>query len=164
MLKEHILSQFTRCFDKNGWFVALGNAIKDVTVKQAAWKPADSVNCIWETLSHVTYYNHAYMQRFKGIAYEYDVTDNDQTFSTGEYAESEWQADVARFNEVMTKFRSLIQAADESKFDEPVPTKPERKWAELLADINAHNAHHAGQIVLLRKLQQGAWDNGEGVS
>jgi uncharacterized damage-inducible protein DinB len=163
MLKQHILSQFTRCFDENGWFVALGNAIKDVTVEQAAWKPADSVNCIWETLSHVTYYNHAYLQRFKGIAYEYDVTDNDQTFSTGEYTESEWQADVARFNEVMTQFRSLIEASDESKFAEPVPAKTERKWAELLADINAHNAHHAGQIDLLRKLQ-GTWDNGKGVS
>jgi uncharacterized damage-inducible protein DinB len=161
--KAILLKQFTRCYDENGWFVAVRNAIAGVNVEQAAWKTEDSVNSIWELLSHMTYYNHAYLQRFKGVEYEYDVENNEQTFSTGEYTEADWQADIARFDALMTEWRSLIESADESKFTQPVPTNTSRTWAELIADVNAHNAHHAGQIVLLRKLQ-GSWDSSGGVS
>ena len=163
-MKEILERQFSLCFDENGWFVAVRNALEGVTVERAAWKPDGSDdNCIWELLSHVTYYNYAYLQRFKGIAYEYDVENNDQTFSTGEYTDEDWQADVARFDAVMTEWRALIAQADESKFSEPVPTNPSRIWADLLADVNAHNAYHGGQILLLRKLQ-GAWNPEKGVS
>lgn len=163
MLKNRLMRQFDNCFNKDGWFVAVRNAIDGLNVEQAAWKPNDSVNCIWETLSHLTYYNHAYLQRFKGIGYEYDVADNNETFSTGEYTEGDWQADVARFYAVMTEWRQLIAAADESKFLKPVPTNASSNWADLIADVNAHNAYHTGQIVLLRKLA-GSWDSSEGVS
>jgi predicted secreted Zn-dependent protease len=63
----------------------------------------------------------------------------------------------------MTEWRELLIAAGESKFDEPVPTKSERRWSELIADVNAHNAYHGGQILLLRKLQ-GSWNPEKGVS
>lgn len=162
MTKETILKQYDRCYNENGWFVAARNAIAGLTVQQAAWKPDDSVNCIWETLSHLYYYNNAYLQRFKGIEYEYDVAENNATFSTGEYTEAEWQADVTRFDAVMSEWRSLIAAADASKFSESVPTNMSLNWADLIADVNAHNAYHGGQILLLRKLQ-GSWDPKEGV-
>ena len=160
-MKEILEKQFSACYDENGWFVAVRNALEGVTVEQAAWKADGSDdNCIWETLSHITYYNNAYLQRFKGIEFEYDVENNDQTFSTGEYTEADWQADLGRFDAVMNEFRKLIRTADESKFTEPVPTNTSRKWWEVIADINAH---HGGQILLLRKLQ-GAWNPEKGVS
>lgn len=90
------------------------------------------------------------------------MADNNATFSTGEYTEAEWQADVARFDAVMSEWRSLIAAADASKFSESVPTNMSLNWADLIADVNAHNAYHGGQILLLRKLQ-GSWDPKEGV-
>ena len=164
MRKELLLQQFDRCYDRNGWFVAIRNALDGVTVEQAAWKPDGyDDNCIWELVSHVTYYINAYVLRFKGIAFEYDVADNDETFSTGEFSESDWQADLARFDAVVREFRELLANADEAKLDEPVPAKTDRKWWEVIADINAHNAYHGGQILLLRKLQ-GAWNPAKGVS
>lgn len=164
MIKETLLRQFTACYDTNNWFVAVRNAIEDVTFERAAWKPEGSdENCIWEILSHLTYYNYAYLQRFKGLQYEYDLDNNDQTFSTGEYAETDWQADVARFDAVMKEWRELIAAASDAKFGERVSDKNAATWAEVIADVNAHNAYHGGQIVLLRKLQ-GSWIPSKGVS
>lgn len=163
MIKETLLKQFDRCFNEDGWFVAVRNAIEGLTVEQAAWKPEDSVNCIWETLSHITYYNNAYLQRFKDIDYQYDVSTNDETFSTGEYTEANWQADVSRFDAVMTELRDLIASAGEAKFGQPVSAENSASWAELIANINAHNAYHGGQILLLRKLQ-GSWNPEKGVS
>lgn len=162
-MKSQLLDQFSTCYDHNGWFVAVRNAIEGVNVEQAAWKPNDAVNCIWETLSHLTYYNNAYLQRFKGIDFQYDVDNNDQTFSVGEYDEASWQADVAHFDAVMTEWRELLLSADESKFSEAVPTKGETTWAEIVGLINTHNAYHGGQILLMRKLH-GSWDPAKGVS
>lgn len=155
--------QVSNSFDTNGWFVAVINALEGVNVEQACWKPVDDANCIWETLAHLRYYNYAYVQRFKGIDYEYDVSSNDETFSVGEYDEAEWQSEVARFNAVMTEFRDLVATADEAKFAEPVSASNQTKWATLVLNIAAHNAYHAGQIMLLRKLQ-GSWDRSKGVS
>lgn len=162
-VKELLLEQFSSCYDYDSWFVAAMNAVTDLNVEQAAWKPTDDVNCIWETLSHLTYYNHAYLERFKGVDFEYDVSSNNETFSTGEYTEADWRADVERFRNLMDEWRGLIAAADEAKFDEAVPQKEERKWWQLIADVNSHNAYHAGQILLLRKLQ-GSWNPDKGVS
>jgi uncharacterized damage-inducible protein DinB len=162
-IKETLLKQYDRCYNENGWFVAVRNAIDGVTAEQAAWKPEGSDNSIWESLTHITYYNNAYLQRFKGIDFEYDVTDNDETFRGGEPNEEAWRAAVEKFDSVMTEWRGLIEQANESKFSEPVPTNTTRIWADLLADVSAHNAYHGGQILLLRKLQ-GAWNPEKGVS
>ena len=164
MLKDTLLQQFTACYDENGWFVAVRNVIEGVTVEQAVWKPEGADNSIWETLAHLSYYNNAYLQRFKGIDYEYDVADNDATFAAAKNpAVADWQAEVARFDSIMTEWRELLEAAQEAAFEKNVPQKSERKRGDLIADINAHNAHHSGQIVLLRKLQ-GSWKPEKGVS
>ncbi len=163
-IKGLITRQFSNSFDTNGWFVATKNALDGVDVEMACWKPNDAdVTCIWETLSHLTYYNNAYLQRFKGIAFEYDIATNDESFSTGEYTKADWMAEIARYDTVMAEFRDLIDAADESKFGTEVSAENQTKWATLILNIASHNAYHAGQILLLRKLQ-GSWDRSKGVS
>lgn len=162
-LLQFLKHQFATCYDENGWFVAVRNALDGLNVEQAAWKPGDDVNCIWETLSHLTYYNNAYLQRFKGIDFQYDVSSNDETFSTGEFTEDEWQAEIARFDAIMTEWRSLLEGADEARLAETVPGKDGTTWADLIGLINTHNAYHAGQILVLRKMH-GNWDRSKGVS
>ncbi|HEX8248742.1 MAG TPA: DinB family protein [Pyrinomonadaceae bacterium] len=162
--KEILLEQFTACYDENGWFVALKNAVKNLTAEQAAWKPENSDNSIWEILSHLNFYNEAYLKRFKGIDYVYPTTDNNETFSSAENASEEaWRAEIERLDSIMIEWRNLLAAAAESKFDEAVSATNQSLWSSIVAHINVHNAHHAGQIVLLRKLQ-GSWDARRGVS
>jgi len=164
MSKQILLEQFSACYDENGWFVAIKNALSGVTAEQAAWKPAGTDNSIWETLAHVAFYNYAYLQRFKGVEYEYSTDDNDETFAMPEQiSDEEWNAAVDRFVKMMDEFRELLTASSEAKFDKRLPTKPDTKWHEIISSINAHNAYHGGQIVLLRKLQ-GSWNPEKGVS
>jgi uncharacterized damage-inducible protein DinB len=159
--KKVLLDQFTNCYDTNGWFVALKNAVAGVTAEQADWKPAGADNSIREILNHLNYYTNAYLQRFKGENYEYKIADNDESFDHGE-AES-WEAEVARMDSIMTEWRSLLENTEKGKLRELAPPNNTLKWSQLIANINAHNAHHGGQIVMLRKLQ-GSWDSGKGVS
>lgn len=159
--KTILLGQFGAAFDKNGWFVATKNAIAGVTAEQATWKPEGADNSIHELVNHLNYYNNAYLQRFKGHDYEYTVADNDATFDEGEAGN--WEAEATRFDAIMTEWRAELEKADEAKFEELAPPNNEMKWKALISSINAHCAHHGGQIVLLRKLQ-GSWDSRGGVS
>jgi uncharacterized damage-inducible protein DinB len=164
MNKGNLLKQFATCYDENGWFVAVRKVIEGVTAEQAAWKPDGTNNSIWESLAHLTYYNNAYVLRFKGEKYEYKVSTNDETFEAPDSpTEEDWQGEVDRFDRVMTEFRSLIEVADEAKFDQPVSEKNKASWAELILNINAHNAYHGGQMLLIRKLQ-GSWNPEKGVN
>lgn len=162
--KEILLEQFTVCYDENGWFVALKNALENLTAERAIWKAENLDNSIWEILSHLNFYNEAYLKRFKGIDYVYPISENSETFSSAETAtEDAWRAELERFDSIMSEWRNLLEAADESKFGEAVSAKNTSLWSSILAHINAHNAHHGGQIVILRKLQ-GSWDSRKGVS
>ena len=162
-MKELLLEQFTACFDQNTWFVALKNTLEGLTAKAAAWKPDGVDNSIWEIVSHLNYYNYAYVERFKGVDYQYPADDNDATFMAGNASEEEWQEEAARLDAILTEFRELISNTDESKFEQPVSASNPAKWRTLISNISAHNAHHGGQIVILRKMQ-GSWDRTKGVS
>ena len=162
--KEILLKQFNAGYDENGWFVALKNALQNLSVQAAIWKTENLDNSIWEILSHLNYYNYAYLERFKGVDYVYPKSTNEETFAGAENATEEaWRAEVERFDEIMSEWRSLIAGADEARLQDKVSEKNLSSSANLIAYINAHNAHHGGQIVLIRKLQ-GNWDRSQGVS
>lgn len=163
-IKDTLLEQFDSCYDQNGWFVALKNAIDGITAEQAAWKPEGADNSIWQILSHLDYYNNAYLERFRGVDYQYTKADNDATFEqAGTESEDSWKMEVERFDKIMSEFRNLLSQADEAKLDELAPPTRKYTWREIISSINTHNAHHGGQIVLMRKLQ-GSWIRDKGVS
>jgi uncharacterized damage-inducible protein DinB len=162
--KKILHEQFSSCYDENRWFVALKNALHGVAAENAAWKPEDVDNSIWEILSHLNFYNYAYLERFKGVDHEYGISSNDDTFSQASIpSEKDWRQEVDRFDSIMSGWREEIANADESRFAELAPPRNESPWWQVIANINIHNAHHGGQIVLLKKLQ-GIWDVDKGVS
>lgn len=164
MSKQILLKQFATCYDENGWFVAVRNVLEGLTAEQATWKADGTNNSIWESLTHLTYYNNAYLQRFKGVDYKYEISTNDETFEASESPnEREWESKVERFHATMRELRSLIEQADEAKLDQQVSETNTASWSELIMNINAHNAYHGGQMLLIRKLQ-GSWDPEKGVS
>jgi uncharacterized damage-inducible protein DinB len=162
--KEILLEQFKTCYDENGWFVALKNAVNNLSAEDAAWKPIGADNSIWGILAHLNFYNERYLKKFRGEQVEKLDLDNSETFAGEENATEEaWASEIERFDRVMNGWREAIEAASDARLAEQVSNKHPNRWANVIADINAHNAHHGGQIVILRKLQ-GSWDAAKGVS
>ena len=162
--KELLVEQFTICFDENGWFVALKNALRNLTAEQAGWKTEALENSIWEILAHLNFYNERYLRRFKGEAIPPVTIENSETFAgAAELSEAAWQAEVESFDRIMSEWRNVIKAADEAKLAQAVSAENTSPWWEVISNINTHNAHHGGQIVVIRKLQ-GSWDASKGVS
>ncbi len=163
-IKEFLIDQFTSNYDTDGWFVALGNTVKGLSAADAAWKPDGVDNSIWGIVRHLNFYNERFLRKFKGETVEELEIENSETFA-GEASVSEeaWQAEIERFDRVMSGWRSAFEAADEAKFEEMYNEKDQTNWAEVVGLMNSHHAHHGGQIVVLRKLQ-GSWDASKGVS
>jgi len=162
--KEFLLDQFISCYDTNGWFVALKNTLNNLNARDAAWKADGADNSIWGVLAHLNFYNERYLKRFKGEQIESSSLENSETFSGAENASDEaWQAEIENFERIMSEWKSAIESADESKFAQNVSKENQSPWAEVVGLINTHNAHHGGQIVIMRKLQ-GSWDASKGVS
>ena len=162
--KEFLLDQFTSGYDKNGWFVALKNALNNLSAQDAVWKPDGADNSIWGILAHLNFYNERYLKRFKNEPIQKLNLENSETFAGAENAsDKEWQAEIERFDRIMKEWRNALESADESKFSQAVSAENQSPWAEVVGLINTHNAHHGGQIVILRKLQ-GSWDASKGVS
>jgi uncharacterized damage-inducible protein DinB len=160
MNKKILLEQFDACYDRNDWFVAVKNALEGVTAEHAAWKPESGQHSIRELLSHVIHDNYACQQRFLGIEYNSPAANNDETFDS---LAGSWVADLERFEAIMTKWREVLKNADDARLDELAPHRDKTNWGMEIANMNAHNAYHGGQIVLLRKLQ-GSWDQDHGVN
>lgn len=162
--KEFLLDQFTYTYDTDGWFVALGNTFKDLLAEDAAWKPDGVDNSIWGIVRHLNFYNERFLRKFKGEQVEELEIENSETFAGAENASEEaWQAEIERFDMVMSGWRTAFELADEEKFREIYYEESQTTWAQVVGLMNAHHAHHGGQIVILRKLQ-GSWDKSKGVS
>ena len=171
--KEILLEQFAIAFDENGWFVALKNALHNLTPEQAAWKTEALDNSIWGTLAHLNFYNERYLRRFRGEELPASTLENSETFSTRENrqtfaggeepADDAWRSELEKFDRVMSQWREQIEAATEEKLAQPVSAENRSPWWEVIVNISAHNAHHGGQVVVIRKLQ-GSWDASKGVS
>lgn len=159
MAKEILLEQHTACYDENNWFVSLKSALEGLTAEQAAWKPANVDNSIWESVNHIVFWNERWLQRYRGELNEPQDVENKSTFWSGE----DWQATIAKLDSVMQEWRQKLQDIDDAKLDSPVNAQYQAPWRSPLAQQNIHNAYHIGQILLLRKLQ-GSWDTEKGVS
>src|SRR4051812_4250599 len=119
-----LIEQFNLCYDENGWFVALKNALSGVAAENAIWKSAGIDNSIWEIVSHLNFYNEAYLKRFGGEDFEYSTNDNDETFShSSAPSETDWQRELDRFDSVMSKWREYLASSDDSKLTALTPPR-----------------------------------------
>lgn len=156
--KEILLEQFNASID-NHWFVSLSHALHGLSAEQASWKDNQGVNSIWEITNHLLYYNHRYLQRFKGIPPENGVDGNDATFKADT---ASWPDIVKRIDSIMNEWRQIIEDSDEKKFTSRVNKHSEDTWAITLANLIIHHAYHTGQVVHILK-SQGIWDSKRGV-
>lgn len=160
MTKYSLIEQFNACYNDDGWFVSLRNALDNVDSEIAAWKPAGLDSSIWETVNHIIFWNERWLQRYRGEINEPQDVENTGTFQS---SETDWNKTLEKLWEVMDEWREKLEAITDDKLASPINAKFQDPWSSPLAHQNIHNAYHIGQIVLLRKLQ-GSWDASKRVS
>ena len=150
-----LLDGWDASYEKEEGYPPLRDALKNLTAKQAAWRPEGSIlNSIWENVNHLIFYKEWLLKQWTGEATAGpDGVTNDDTFRVVSQTEEAWQETLARLDAVHNGIRSLLAAASGEELERRIQGKPLGAW---LFDLLTHDAYHTGAIIQLRKLQ-GSW-------
>src|SRR6201997_4295357 len=127
----------------------LRQSLKGVSAKQAAWRPASGRHNIWEFTLHAAYWKYAVRRRLEGGKRGTFVLKGSNFFARpekGKATEAAWRADLAILE---NEHRALVQTIRKA-----LESPRAKKHLGMVYGIAFHDVYHAGQIRLLRRLQE----------
>jgi DinB superfamily len=127
----------------------LRQSLKGVSAKQAAWRPGPGRHNIWELTIHAAYWKYAVRRRIDGGKRGGFVLKGHNFFARpeqGKASESAWRADRAILENEHRAMVDSIRKALKSRGD--------KNRLAMLYGVAFHDIYHAGQIRLLRRLQE----------
>ena len=145
-----VLTLIEEGYDKKTWHGPnLRQAIKGVTAKKAAWRPGPSRHNIWEEVLHAAYWKYMARRRLQDGKRTSFVLKGGNFFARpekGKETEGAWRADIAILE---NEHRALMEAARKA-----LKSGKAKKHLRMLYGVAFHDVYHAGQIRMLRRLQE----------
>jgi hypothetical protein len=130
-------------------------ALRAVSARMAAWRPAPGRPGIWALTLHVAYWKYAVRRRLSPAGAERFRRHPANFPAVPEHpTEAAWRADVLLLREEHEGLVRTIDALPAGRFGRRAGTRKLYTHADLIAGIAMHDAYHAGQIQLLKRL----WD------
>jgi uncharacterized damage-inducible protein DinB len=150
---DDVLAALRAAFEKNGWHgpTVLGS-LKGITAGEAARKPKRAHHSVHELVDHIAYWEAVVLRRYLGPSPKSPRGRGDWKPPATPFAES-----VRRMQEGHAALVAAIAVLRDQDLDRKVKTaaRLRRPLADVLHGVVAHDAYHAGQIRLTRKLLQG---------
>lgn len=145
-----LLALLAEGFERKTWHGPnLKQSLKGVSAKQAAWRPFRNRHNIWELAVHSAYWKYAVrrvLERGKRGSFVLKGSNFFPRPEAGKATESAWRADRA----LLEREHQALDAAIRNALKKPLSAKTLR----MLYGIAFHDIYHAGQIRLLRRLQE----------
>jgi DinB superfamily len=145
-----ILALLDEAYEKKTWHGPnLRQSLKGVTATQAAWRPRPGNHNIWELTLHAAYWKYVARRRIESAKRGSFALKGSNFFTRpekGKATEAAWRADRAILE---SEHRALLQAI-QKVLKTPTATKHLRSFY----GVAFHDVYHAGQIRLLRRLQE----------
>jgi hypothetical protein len=143
-----ILALLDESYEKKTWHGPnLKQAIKGISARQAAWRPAPGRHNIWEETLHAAYWKYALRRRIEGGKRGSFALKGSNFFTRpekGKLNENAWSAD----KKLLEREHRALRATVARLVRKPQPAKMLRQ----LYGVAFHDIYHAGQIRLLRRL------------
>ena len=146
-----LLHALDAAFDGRGWHgPTLVGAARGMSEAAASWRPAPDAHNAWEYVSHAAYWTYRVLRhvaadppaRFDEAGSNFFARPADgRTLAD----------DLHRLHDWHRQLVEAVAAFDPGRLDEPAYGA--YTFRDAIAGVAAHDAYHAGQIRLLRKLQ-----------
>lgn len=172
VMTAHLLASIDEAFDGRSWHgTNLRGSLRGVSIGAAAWRPASakaSVDTsadrsageprdrhnIWELLVHTAYWKYDVRRKLTGEqSRSFAIEGSNFWRRPVDGTLAEWRADLALLEAEHDRLRDAVAAFPASRWNRKSPRKP-FTFAGLVRGIAAHDLYHAGQIQLLRRLQE----------
>lgn len=127
----------------------LRQSLKGVSAKEAAWRPGSGRHNIWELTVHAAYWKYAVRRRIEGGKRGGFAHKGSNFFARpekGKASEDAWRADRALLEK---EHRAMVEAIRKL-----LKSPQAKKRLPMLYGVAFHDVYHAGQIRLLRRLQE----------
>jgi uncharacterized damage-inducible protein DinB len=152
-----LVDQFVRAHDGDPWHGSpLKAVLKGVTASQAATRPPNGAHSIWEIVLHATGWRNETARRATGApAGEPEAGDWPDV---GEPTPARWAAALAALDASHTTLVNTVRNMSDEQLLKPTNDPRNRplgtgvSYYELLHGIVQHDAYHAGQIVVLKRV------------
>ena len=142
-----LVDNLDEAFDRKAWHGPnLRNSIRGVTAAEASWRPRPGRHNIWELTLHAAYWKYVVRRKLTGAKRGAFALKGSNFFlrPVGEPQEVDWKADIAILESEHRSLRTVVAAL--------VSAAP--PTLHLIRGAAAHDLYHAGQIRLLRRLQE----------
>jgi uncharacterized damage-inducible protein DinB len=128
-------------------------AVRGVKASQAFWRPAPRVHTIWELTLHIAYWKYAVRRRLSPSAKAGFGRGPANWPSVPERPDQRvWDLDRAQLKAEDEAFAAALRSFPDSRLHQKPPEGRKWTYGDLIAGILAHDAYHAGQIQLLKRL------------
>ena len=176
-----LLASIDEAYDVRSWHgTNLRGALRGVTREQAAWRPAfakatarqapaamastsamatadkpgASRHNIWELMVHAAYWKYDIRRRLTGEKGRSFAIEGSNFWARPiEGSLREWRADRALLQHQHDLLRGAVEKFPEARWTRKAPGKP-FTFEGLVRGVAAHDVYHAGQIQLLKRLQE----------
>lgn len=146
-----LLKMLEQAYGQRTWHGAnLKYSLRGLTLEQALWRPAAGRHNIWEYMLHCAYWKFVAMRRLEGVEAQFPQPFEDfPAVNSGSTAE--WKKDLAFLGKCHKELLATVSGLDEQRLEQPAG-----RWTvqELVFGVANHDIYHAGQIQLLRRLQE----------
>lgn len=143
-------------FDRAAWHGPnLRGSLRGVAAPQAAWRPAPGRHNIWELAVHAAYWKYVVRRTLQGAKRGGFAENGSNWFHRGDtVSEKAWRKDLALLEREHRLLRWAVAALHPATLPQRGSTQ---KWlvSDHILGAAFHDIYHAGQIRLLRRMQQG---------
>lgn len=150
-----LLTCIDEAYRKKAWHGPnLRGSIRGLSVKEAAWRPAEGRHNIWENVVHCAYWKYIVWRRLTGEKRgSFPLKGSNWFKRPEERTEQAWKEDVKLLDDM---HRFLIDAVSELKQSglKKFPHGSKFDNRATIFGIAAHDVYHAGQIQLLKRLMR----------
>ncbi len=153
---ELLLRVIDEAYDHPAWHGPnLRSALRGVTAKQAVWRPAGGRHNIWEIAVHAAYWKYAVRRRLVG-GKRGAFGERGSNWFSGRTTTNRaaWRQDLLLLEQQHQDLRQAVAALDPGR---PRPAQKRGKGRpplDHIVGVAFHDVYHAGQIQLLKRLQQ----------
>ena len=152
-----LIDQFKRAHDGDAWHGSpVKEILKGVTHEQAAQRPPNGAHSIWELVLHMTGWRNEVAQRATGKAAGEPAAGDYP--AVGDPTAARWQAALDAFDASHARLVSVVKNLKDEQMWTPTndprcrPLGTGVSYYELLHGIVQHDAYHAGQIAILKRV------------